>query len=146
MLKATRLQVFNHIMAIEAFNHKVAQTAMIWLKSQHGVWGHLEHASDGADAQPFGQGTHGPHQHIGRDALAMPQRAVRLEAIPLADGAVPLPPGAATRMPVGTEVPPASPAPIGAVGMRAAVERGVHLAGPSPRGHDAGWRAPRRLG
>src|SRR5712691_11824442 len=76
----------------------------------------------------------------------MQQRAVRLEEIPLAYGAVPLPPGAATRMPVGTEVPPAYPAPIGAVGIRAEVERGVHLARPSPRGHDAGWWAPRRLG
>src|SRR5439155_6865279 len=76
----------------------------------------------------------------------MPQRAVRLEEIPLAYGAVPLPPGAATRMPVGTEVPPAYPAPIGAVGIGAEVERGVHLARPSPRAHDAGWWAPRRLG
>ena len=30
--------------------------------------------------------------------------------------------------------------------MRAEVPRRVHLARPSPRGHDTGWRAPGRLG
>src|SRR5262249_54224982 len=57
-----------------------------------------------------------------------------------------LPPGAATRMPVGTEIAQPHPALIGAVGLGAEVERGVHLVRPSPRGHEAGWRAPRRLG
>src|SRR6266566_274055 len=33
MLKATRLQVFNHIMAVEAFNHIMAVCATLWLKS-----------------------------------------------------------------------------------------------------------------
>src|SRR5262249_21859200 len=33
MLEATRLQVFNHIMAIEAFNHIMAVCATLWLKS-----------------------------------------------------------------------------------------------------------------
>src|SRR5262249_51361319 len=32
------------------------------------------------------------------------------------------------------------------VGLGAEVARGVHLARPSPRGHEAGWRAPGRLG
>src|SRR3989442_6885463 len=106
----------------------------------------FEHPGDGTKAPPFRQGAPGPHQPLGPHQLAMQRRAVRLEEIPLAYGAVPLPPGAATRMPVGTEVPPAYPAPIGAVGIGAEVERGVHLARPSPRGHDAGWWAPRRLG
>ena len=35
MLKATRLQVFNHIMAVEAFNHIMAVCATLWLKSQY---------------------------------------------------------------------------------------------------------------
>src|SRR5262249_5712037 len=34
MLKATRLQIFNHIMAVEAFNHIMAVCATLWLKSQ----------------------------------------------------------------------------------------------------------------
>src|SRR5215831_21241791 len=37
MLEATRLQVFNHIMAIEAFNHIMAICAILWLKSQPAV-------------------------------------------------------------------------------------------------------------
>jgi transposase len=39
MLKATRLQVFNHIMAVEAFNHIMAVCATLWLKSHKGALG-----------------------------------------------------------------------------------------------------------
>src|SRR5262249_32150606 len=50
------------------------------------------------------------------------------------------------RKSIGPEIAPAHPAPRGTGGMRAEVPRGVHVARPSPRGHEAGWRATGRLG
>jgi len=61
-------------------------------------------------------------------------------------GAMQLAPGATAGMSIGTDIAQPYPAPIVAVGMGAEVERGLHLARPSPRGHDTGWRAPGRLG
>src|SRR6266478_4475867 len=49
-------------------------------------------------------------------------------------------------MPIGAEIAEPHPALIGTVRMRAEMPRGLHLARPSPRGDDAGWRAPGRLG
>src|SRR6266849_10982049 len=69
----------------------------------------------------------------------MEQRAVCLQKVPVTGGAVQLAPGAAAGMPVGTEIAPAHPAPIGAVWMRAEMPRGVHLARASSCGGHAGW-------
>src|SRR6266571_1096714 len=44
-------------------------------------------------------------------------------------------------MPIGTDIAQPHPALIRTVRMRAEVPRGVHLARPSPRGHEAGGRS-----
>src|SRR5713101_6689530 len=75
----------------------------------------------------------------------MEQRAVCLQKVPVTGGAVQLAPGSAAGMPVGTEIAPAHPAPIGAVWIRAEMSRGVHLARASPAGDDrrrgGGWQS-----
>src|SRR5262249_17213392 len=106
----------------------------------------FEHPGDGADAQAFRQCAHRPHQLLGRDAFAMERRAVGLLEIALTSRAVELPPGATTRMAVGTEIAQPHPAPIGTVGLRAEMRRRVHLARAATRGHDAGWWSAGRLG
>src|SRR2546428_457919 len=103
---------------------------------KHGVGIDFEHPGDGADAQAFRQRAHRPHQLLGRDAFAMERRAVGLLEIALASRAVELPPRAAARMTIRTEIAPAHPASIVAVRMGAAMLRGVHLAWPSPAGSD----------
>src|SRR2546422_8008238 len=103
---------------------------------QDGIRVHLEHPGDGADAQTFRQRAHRPHQLLGRDAFAMERRAVGLLEIALASRAVALPPGATTRMAVGTEIAQPYPAPIVTGGVRAEMLRGVHLARASPAGDD----------
>src|SRR6266849_8926987 len=113
---------------------------------QDGMRVHLKHPSHRADAQPFGQGAHGPHQHVERDTLAMHRRAVGLLAIATTAGAMQLAPGAVVGVTVGTDIAEPDPAPIGTGRMRTEMLRGLHLAWPSPRGHEAGWRATRRLG
>jgi hypothetical protein len=67
-------------------------------------------------------------------------------AIAITARAMQLAPGAAVGVTVGTDIAEPSPAPIGTVRMGTAMLRGLHLARPSPRGHDAGWRATGRLG
>src|SRR5262249_1963738 len=106
---------------------------------QHGVGIDRKHPSHGADAQAFRQGPHGPHQQVGRDALAMARRAVRLQKIPLTGTAVQLAPGSPAGMPVGTDIAPVHPAPIVTGGMGAEMLRGVHLARASPARGDP-WR------
>src|SRR5712691_6961353 len=113
---------------------------------QDGIRVHLEYPGDGADAQPFGQGAHGPHQHVERDTLAMQRRAVGFLARATTAGAMPLAPGATVGMPIGTDMAEPAPALRVAVGMGAEVPRRVHLARAAARGHDTGWRAPGRLG
>src|SRR3989442_12094170 len=49
-------------------------------------------------------------------------------------------------MTIGTEIAPSHPAAIVTVRIGAEMLRGLHLARPSPRGHDARWRATGRLG
>src|SRR5438128_6286307 len=60
--------------------------------------------------------------------------------------AMQLAPGAVVGVTVGTDIAEPDPAPIGTGRMRTEMLRGLHLAWPSPRGHEAGWRAPGRLG
>ena len=82
---------------------------------QHRVRVHLEHPGDRADAQAFHQRAHRPYQQVGRDALAMKQRAMGFLKIPFAGGAVPLAPGTATGMTIGLEIAQPSPAAIATV-------------------------------
>src|SRR2546426_530709 len=84
---------------------------------------------------------HCPHQLLGRHALAMQRRAVGLLEIAPAARAIQLAPRATAGMPIGTDIAQPHPALIRTVRMRAEVPRGVHLARPSPRGHEAGWRS-----
>src|SRR5215813_11672299 len=51
-----------------------------------------------------------------------------------------LPPGAAIGMAIGAEIAPAHPAPIGTVGVRAELCRGIHLTAAPPCGHNAWGR------
>src|SRR2546427_1717660 len=60
--------------------------------------------------------------------------------------AMQLPPGATAGMTVGTNIAQPEPALIRTVRIRAEMPRGLHLARPSPRGHEAGWRATGLLG
>src|SRR5216684_6983356 len=113
---------------------------------QDGIRVHLEYPGDGADAQPFGQGAHGPHQHVEHDTLAMQWRAVGFLEIATTAGAMQLAPGATVGVTIGTDIAEPDPAPIVAGGMGAEVPRRVHLARAAARGHDTGWRAPGRLG
>jgi hypothetical protein len=103
---------------------------------QHRVGIDLEHPGDSADAQAFRQRAHRPYQQVGCDAFAMERRAVGLLEIALARRAVELPPGATTRMAVGTEIAQSPPALIGTGGIGAELLRGVHLARASPAGDD----------
>ena len=57
-----------------------------------------------------------------------------------------LAPRATAGMTVGTDIAQPEPAAIETVGIGTEMARGVHLAAASPRGYDAGWRAPGRLG
>src|SRR6266446_690283 len=61
-------------------------------------------------------------------------------------GAMQLAPGATVGVTVGAEIAEPHPALIRTVRIRAEMLRGIHLARPSPRGHDAGWRATGWLG
>src|SRR6266851_1294500 len=113
---------------------------------QYGIWIDLKHPSYRADAQAFRQCAHRPYQLLGRHALAMQGRAVGLLEIATAVGAMQLSPWSTAGMPIGTEIAQPHPTPIGTDRMRAEMPRGVHVARPSPRGHDTRWRAPGRLG
>ena len=98
-----------------------------------------KHPGHGTDAQARRQRAHRSPQLVERDAFAMQRRAVGLLEIALARRAGALPPGATTRMPVGTQVPQAQPTSIGTAGMRTEVLRGVDLTrAPMGRGHRIG--------
>src|SRR5215467_10480434 len=68
-----------------------------------------------------------------------------LQKIATTDDTQQLPPGAPIGMAISAQIAPADPAPIGTVGVRAEVHRGVDVAAPPPRGHEAGWRCCRGL-
>src|SRR6266849_3673024 len=76
----------------------------------------------------------------------MQRRAMGLLEIATTARAMQLAPRSTAGMTVGRDIAQAEPAPIVAVGMRAEVARGLHLARPSPHGDNTGWRAPGRLG
>src|SRR5882724_5681652 len=113
---------------------------------QDGLGIDLKDAGYGTNAHALSQRAHRPHQQVDRHTLAMPRGAMGLLDRAITARAMPLPPGATTGMPIGTDMAEPDPAPIGTVRMRAAMPRGVHLARPSPRRHDTGWRATGWLG
>src|SRR6266849_2269268 len=76
----------------------------------------------------------------------MKDRAMGLEEVALTTAARQLAPGVAAGMTIGVEITEPHPALIRTIRMRAEMLRGIHLARPSPRGHDAGWQATGRLG
>src|SRR3989449_3861763 len=76
----------------------------------------------------------------------MKDRAMGLEEVALTTTAMQLAPGGAAGMTIGAEITEPHPALIRTVRIRAEMLRGIHLARPSPRGHDAGWRATGWLG
>src|SRR2546428_4175881 len=76
----------------------------------------------------------------------MKDRAMGLEEVALTTAAMQLAPGGAAGMTIGAEITEPHPALIRTVRIRAEMLRGLHLARPSPRGHDAGWRATGWLG
>src|SRR5262249_60988699 len=87
-----------------------------------------------------------PHQVPGRRGLAVQRGAMgRLEVAATA-GAMQLAPGAAVGVTVGTDIAEPHPAPIGTGGLRAELQRRVHLARAATRGDDAGWWGAGRLG
>src|SRR6266852_1648041 len=106
----------------------------------------LKHAGHGTDAHALRQRAHRPHQLLGRHALAMQRGAVGFLEIATTAGAMQLAPGTAAGMTVGAEIAEPHPALIRTVRIRAEMLRGIDLARPSPRGHDAGWRTTRQLG
>src|SRR6266850_4699191 len=112
----------------------------------HRVRVHLEHPGDSTDAQALRQCAHRPHQLLGRHALPMQRGAMGLLEVAATAAAMQLPPGATAGMTVGTNIAQPEPALIRTVRIRAEMPRGLHLARPSPRGHEAGWRATGLLG
>src|SRR5439155_17887003 len=76
----------------------------------------------------------------------MKDRAMGLLEVAATAGAMQLAPGAAAGMTIGAEIAEPHPALIRTVRIRAEMLRGIHLARPSPRGHDAGGRATGQLG
>ena len=69
----------------------------------------------------------------------MEERAEGLQKIATTDDAQQLPPGTAIGMAIGAEIPPAHPAAIGTVRVRAEMVPGVHLALAATGGGDP-WR------
>src|SRR5215471_16267304 len=107
---------------------------------QHGIGVNLEHPRGPTDAQAFGEARDDAHDELDGGALAVKDRAERLEKIVTTDHTQQLPPGTTIGMAIGTEIPPAHPASRGTVWIRAEMGGGVDLTSASPRGHDARWR------
>src|SRR5215813_12439878 len=82
---------------------------------QHGIGVDLEHPGHGADAQTFGQRSHGAHQFVDGDVLAVQRRAMELMEIAEAGNALKLTPWVAARVPVGAEVAASQPIVVGTI-------------------------------
>src|SRR5256884_3105672 len=76
----------------------------------------------------------------------MQRRAMGLLEIATTARAMQLAPQSTAGMTVGRDIAQAEPATIRTGGTGTEMLRGIHLARPSPRGHDAGWGATGRLG
>src|SRR5262249_51667796 len=106
---------------------------------QHRIGIDLEHPRCAPDAQSLSQARDDTHDKLDRLPLAMEQGPEGLEKITTADHTQQLPPGTATRMAMGAEIPPSYPAAIGTVRVGAEMRGGIHVATAPPCGHDAGW-------
>jgi hypothetical protein len=106
---------------------------------QHRICIDLEHPRRAPDAQSLSQARDDPHDKLDRLPLAMEEGPEGLEKITTADDTQQLPPGTATRMAIGAEIPPSYPAAIRTVRVGAEMRGGIHVATASPCGHDAGW-------
>src|SRR6266446_3344247 len=106
---------------------------------QHGIGVDFEHPRRAPDAQAFGQARDDAYDELDRHALAMEERPERLEKVAAADHTQPLPPGTATGMAIGADIPPSDPALVPTVRIRAEMGGGVDLASSPPRGHEAWW-------
>src|SRR5215471_13768930 len=82
---------------------------------QHGIGVDLEYPSHSADAQAFGQRSHGPLQYVDGDVLAVQLRAIELREIAEAGNALKLTPWVAARVPVGTDVAASQPTVVGTI-------------------------------
>src|SRR5262249_4531331 len=77
----------------------------------------------------------------------MQERAMRLQEVPFAGGAVELTPRATAGMAIGPQNAPSQPASVITLGMGAKVHRGVDSTGTSVgRGHRSGWYRRQRQG
>src|SRR5262249_43065618 len=100
----------------------------------------LEHPRGAPDAQSLGQAREDTHDEVDGGAFAMKDRAEGLEKVATTGDTQQLPPGTATGMAIGAEIPPAHTAAIGAVQVGAEMGGGVDLASAPPRRDDArGW-------
>src|SRR5262245_28427804 len=91
----------------------------------------LKDARGGPDAEPLGQAGQHVDDQVHGHWLAMKNRAMMLEKIALARGALELAPWATIGMPISPQVAPPEPAAITTASMGAEVLRGLHGARPA---------------
>jgi hypothetical protein len=116
---------------------------------QHGIGVDLEHPRGGANAQALSQARQHTHDQLHGYTFAMKNRAMGLQKVACAGGALELAPGSTAGMAVGTQVPQPQPAAITTAPMGTEVHGGIHRAGASmARGPRLGWRRrrSRRMG
>src|SRR5262249_53012267 len=91
-----------------------------------GVGSDLNHAGGGPNAYPLGQARQDAHDQFSCRLLAMKDRAVGFQKIPVASEALQLSPRAATGMAISPQVVEPQPAAIVTSGVGTKVHRGVH--------------------
>jgi hypothetical protein len=100
----------------------------------------LEDAGDGAETETLGQSCNGPHQRVRINLLAVKQRAMGLEEVPLATETPQLTSVSAVWMAVGAAIAPADPAVVRAGGMGAEVACGIDIPAAASGEDHIGWR------
>jgi hypothetical protein len=103
-------------------------------RCQDGVRIDREDAGHSADAEAFGCGRYGPHQHVGVNMLALKLRPMGLLEVAVTRHTLQLPPWFAAWMTVGANVAASRPAIIGAVLARTEPLLSVNRALASSRG------------
>src|SRR6266581_9485766 len=112
---------------------------------QHGIRVNPKHPSHGADAQAFGQRSHGPHQFVDGDVLAVQRRAMELMERAEAGNALQLTPWVAARVPVGADVATSQPTVVGTIQVGTELILAVNYALAAPCIGDQRWRRTRCL-
>ena len=108
--------------------------------ASHRVGIGLKDPGRGADAEPFGQCRGGPHQLVRINRLAMKQRAMGFQEMPLAAEAKQVTPASTLGRAVGADIAQAHPTVVRAGGMGTEVTAGIDLsATASGEGHTE-WR------